>query len=129
MRFPYLMTVTHFLKCGKEKLKNWCVYRESWNPVGLTKMHPCLAGLLHFVRNDGNLNPRHCNKTSAASVARQRPGRRGNTESFVIAITSDLPACWLITNHLATVLWLLSGMASCFTSRLAITNDLLSVFC
>ncbi len=38
------------------------------------------------------------------------------TQTPVIAITSDLPACWLsrlaITNHLATVFWLLSGMAS-----------------
>gem|GEM_PF-4544611 len=44
-------------------------------------------------------------------------------------ITSDLPACGLITNHLATVVRLLSGMASSFTSRMAITNDLTSVFC
>ncbi|MDP2761146.1 MAG: hypothetical protein Q8O64_12225 [Sideroxyarcus sp.] len=37
----------------------------------------------------------------------------------VIAITSDLPACRLITNHLATVFWLLSGMASSFISQMA----------
>ena len=28
-------------------------FRESGNPDGLTKTHRCLAGLLHFVRNDG----------------------------------------------------------------------------
>jgi hypothetical protein len=28
------------------------------NPGGLNEMHFCLAGLLHFVRNDGILNPR-----------------------------------------------------------------------
>src|SRR5450759_1660918 len=37
--------------------------------------------------------------------------------------------CRPITNHLATVFWLLSGMASCFISGMAITNDLPSVFC
>jgi len=37
----------------------------------------------------------------------------------VIAITSDLPVCWLITSHFATVLWWLSGLASCFTSEMA----------
>ena len=34
-------------------------------------------------------------------------------------ITSDWPACGLITNHLATVFGLLSGMASSFFSRMA----------
>ena len=34
-------------------------------------------------------------------------------------MTNDLAACCLITNHLATVLWLLSGMASSFTSQMA----------
>jgi hypothetical protein len=29
-----------------------------------------LAGLLHFVRNDGILNSRHCNEALAASAAR-----------------------------------------------------------
>ena len=38
---------------------------------------------------------------------------------FVIAMTNDLAACCLITNHLATVLWLLSGMASCSISQMA----------
>jgi hypothetical protein len=42
-------------------------------------------GLLHFVRNDGNLNPRHRNKASAASEARQRRSRRGNPGVPVIA--------------------------------------------
>ena len=32
-------------------------------------MHLGLAGLLHFVRNDGILDSRHCDKASAASVA------------------------------------------------------------
>ena len=34
-------------------------------------------------------------------------------------MTNDLAACCLITNHLATVLWLLSGMASCSISQMA----------
>ena len=38
---------------------------------------------------------------------------------FVVAMTNDLAACCLITNHLATVLWLLSGMASCSISQMA----------
>ena len=46
------------------------------------------------------------------------PARQSS--NAVIAITSDLPVCWLsrlaITNHLATVFWLLSGMASRSTS-------------
>jgi hypothetical protein len=95
LRFPYLMTVTHLSECGKEKLKNWHVIVNSWNPDDLSKMHLGLAGLLHFVRNDGILDSRHCNKASAASEARQRRSRRGNPECLVIAITSDLPACWL----------------------------------
>jgi len=40
-------------------------------------------------------------------------------DSRIRGITSDSPTCVLITNHLATVFWLLSGMASCFISRMA----------
>jgi hypothetical protein len=58
---------------------------EGGNPDDLNKMHLCLAGLLHFVRNDGILNSRHCNKASAASVARQRRSRRSDPERLVIA--------------------------------------------
>jgi hypothetical protein len=46
------------------------------NPDGLNKMHLGLAGLLHFVRNDGIGDFCHCNKTSAASEARQRRAMR-----------------------------------------------------
>jgi hypothetical protein len=41
-----------------------------------------LAGLLHFVRNDGILESRHCNKASVASAARQRRSRRGNPDDL-----------------------------------------------
>jgi hypothetical protein len=51
----------------------------------LNKMHFGLAGLLHFVRNDGILESRHCNKASAASAARLRWSRRGNPGVPVIA--------------------------------------------
>ncbi|KXS31702.1 MAG: hypothetical protein AWT59_2181 [Candidatus Gallionella acididurans] len=34
-------------------------------------MHLGLAGLLHFVRNDGILDYGHCNKASAAGAARR----------------------------------------------------------
>ena len=75
------MTVTHLSECGKEKLKKLARHsRESGNPVGVNKMHFCLTGLLHFARNDGILDSRHCNKASAASEARQRGSRRGNPE-------------------------------------------------
>jgi hypothetical protein len=66
------MTVTHHSECGKEKLKSWHVVSANsgnpeclviatrrsrrGNPVGLNKMHLCLAGLLHFVRNDGDVS-------------------------------------------------------------------------
>jgi hypothetical protein len=82
LRFPYLMTVTHLSECGKEKLKNWHVIVNSGNPDDLSKMHLGLAGLLHFVRNDGILDSRHCNKASAASEARQRQSRRGNPDDL-----------------------------------------------
>jgi hypothetical protein len=59
--------------------------RESGNPVGLNRMHFCLAGLLHFVRNDGILDFRHYNKVSAASEAWQRRSRSGNPGNLVIA--------------------------------------------
>ena len=46
------------------------------------------------------------------------------------AITNDLLSvvCWVITSHFATVSWWLGGLASCFTSQMAITNHLATVF-
>src|ERR1019366_8249639 len=59
------------------------------------------------------------------------PAYSSRVQSAGFAITSDLASVVgsPITSHLATVLWWLSGLASSFTSRVAITNDLPNVFC
>ncbi len=93
------MTVTHLSECGQGKLKNWHVIpANSGNPECLV-----IATRLQLRAKRG--------RGEADAAIQQHP---------VIAITSDLPACWLsrlaITNHLATVFWLLSGMASRSTS-------------